>query len=141
MRDIRFRGKDANTWVYGDLTHHTIIGEDYVGISNKSDTDRNGCATRHMVKPETVGQFTGVNDPNGKEVWESDIIGYIDSETNITSVFGVVRWSEEGCFYINDNSSNGYSGGSPGANVGYMIPHHKSLIVIGNVYDNPELLK
>lgn len=129
MREILFRGKNIPTdnWVYGDLYTH---GATSIYINGE----------RLSVNPYTVGQYTGVVDPNGKQIFEGDIVGHTDSSTGKTSVFGVVRWSREGCFYINTDSIDNYNTENPGANLGYMMPSHRSLTIIGNIHDNSELL-
>ena len=112
----------------------------YKGVNGRTHyiSDDNGRSV--AVQPETVGQYTGVVDPNGKQIFEGDIVGHTDSSTGKTSVFGVVRWSREGCFYINTDSIYNYNTENSGANIGYMMPSHRSLTIIGNIHDNPELL-
>lgn len=132
MREIKFRGKDANTWFYGDLTHHTIIGEDYVGISNKSDTDRNGCATRHMVKPETVGQFyktTYCGNPTPVDLYEGDIVEGYQPYNEDNPHRGQIIWYNDRFSLLTTNN--------------YIEDLTVFTVTkkLGNIHDNPELLK
>lgn len=133
-REILFRGKrlDNGKWVYGGIR---IVQNRYYIIPEDSNP------FGFEVDPATVGQFTCSVDRNGKRVFECDIIGYIDTDTGETSVFGVVRWCSEGNFGINDHKWEGYNDDDSFCNVGYMLKHSRRLSIIGNIHDNPELLK
>lgn len=74
-----------------------------------------------------VMQFTGLLDKNGKEIYESDVIGGTSYKSN-APVKGVVEY-EAGCFGVVSNTW------------GYYLADLKNLEVIGNIYENPERLK
>ena len=128
MRTIEFRGKDiiSGKFVYGDLIH---------GVGSKHDkmfilptvVNLAGIENCHPldgveVDPETVGQFTGLLDKNGKEIFECDII-------------------EEGFVYFDNFYLGFFIKGD------FVEGEHKPLFdiplpkIIGNIFDNPELSK
>lgn len=123
MREILFRGKriDNGEWETGSLVYARMgTSEEQVGIADKMT------AYHTPVIPETVGQYTGLTDKNGRMVFEGDII-----HGNLGNF--VVRW--------NDNISGFVAGEKerthPCMNRGTM----KCYEIIGNIYDNPEFLK
>lgn len=126
-RTIKFRGKriDNGEWVYGDLLQPTEICDIYE-IANCESID----GTRDEVTPETIGQYTGLHDKNGKEIYEGDIVG-IDYLSYI--VTGVVTYSTKDAMYILTNTNSIADENEP-------LGDYKNLEVIGNTYDNPELL-
>jgi uncharacterized phage protein (TIGR01671 family) len=128
-REIKFRGKriDNGEWVYGDLLQPTEICDIYE-IANCESID----GTRYEVIPETIGQYTGLHDENGKEIYEGDIIA-IDYLTCI--VTGVIKYSTEYSMYILINTNSIADENEP---LGDYT--NKKLEVIGNVTDSPELL-
>lgn len=123
MRKILFRGrrkKGDKRWIEGDLTQGCA---GYVGIVNRC------CAgTSFEVVPETVGQYTGLTDKNGNKVFEHDIVKAYGSLDEI-SFIGVVKYFD-GSFCI--------------CNPDFWIHCHlmsHDVEVIGNIYDNPELMR
>jgi len=119
MRDIEFRGKNIATrkWKYGSLlkTKHISTGQDlYKIISYEPGNETD-------VIPETVGQFTGLTDKNGVKVFEGDIVLYKGMNC-------LVRW---------DTEKSGYFIGEEK----YWMMNDTTIEVIGNIHDNPELLK
>jgi uncharacterized phage protein (TIGR01671 family) len=118
MRKIKFRGKrvDNGEWVIG----HGITQKPVTQIIH----DKKGTLDFHVeVIPETVGQFTGLHDENGKEIFEADIV---------ETVYGAfaIEWNDDTCKI---QFSNGMD-----INDGEMYGMTKT--VIGNLFDNPELI-
>lgn len=104
MREILFRGKtlECGKWVYGDLNKHSEGLYPYI-------TDAQG--TKHYVRKETVGQFTGFRDENGVRIFEGDRVRCTDGEGKVTEKDtntgeGVVEWLNWGLWYIS-NIENG----------------------------------
>ena len=136
MREIIFRGKrpDNGEWVEGDLYHNFI----YNGESKKETRMGNiyfyGCKIHgtafNMVDPETVGQFTGLEDKNGKRIFEGDIIKNEYSQ-GIFRKFSVSYDGVIGCWIAT------YKNTSPH----FLYNLIGKIEIIGNIHDNPELLE
>lgn len=133
MREILFRGKrvDNGEWVYSsfimqDKEHKVLLAEVELFDGEKW----------RAVIPETVGQFTGLTDKNGKKIFEGDIIR---TSVYFGNEIGVIRRGEY------DVYSRYVFGGY------YCVDKTSALIdwtssswrceVIGTIYDNPELLE
>ena len=126
-RKIIFRAKrpDNNDWVYGDLLHPSCVSAGYE--IHPYIRDRHACA--HEVDKDTIGQFTGLYDKNGREIYEGDIVLH---KTYHGEKPCVVRF-ECGAFIV------GYHKGSSIKRTPMLI--NKSCVLIDNIHDNPELIK
>lgn len=135
MREILFRGKrvDNGEWVYG-LPYKAKYG----CISSFVNDDEE----RFLIFPETVGQYTGLTDKNGKKIFEGDIIKSITLDTN-TEQLAVVGFGK----FIDENNDDEYLGfyiefdGFRTTITQLEMEEAKERFeIIGNVHDNPELL-
>ena len=128
MREILFRGKrtDNGEWVYGSL--------DNASADNCRILQHNrehGQLWNVRVLTETVGQYTGLTDSNGKKIFEGDILQNWQHKAVVTAnVFNC------GCCH----SVYGFSLCDPDGEPTDDITLEHS-VVIGNIHDNPELLK
>ena len=123
MREILFRGKTIlGKWIEGDLLQYLGCGKVYIAQHYKG-------AGGQEVIPETVGQFTGLTDKNGKKIFEGDVVNF-----KTTAYFfkncRINYESQFARFCAIDNK-------------GYEYPMDKTFNneIIGNVFDNPELLR
>ena len=133
MREILFRGKrmDNGEWVYGNYGFNdTFTAENHYIFQNK--------AWEFFVDPATVGQYTGLTDKNGKKIFEGDILRITWSVTGRKPVHELhsVVYSKSGFFTKKDGVLKGQVSN-------YACSNCKGLTVeiIGNIHDNPELLK
>lgn len=135
MRPIKFKGKDImdDHWVYGDLETRPAYGLAIIHQYNEMGVyDR-----QYKVDKGTVGQFTGMFDEDGHEIYEGDIIKIVEEydDENVYTRIGVVCF-EEGMYELQDKNGKHF------AYLGWLM-HDDSiskLEVIGNIHDNPELL-
>ena len=133
MREILFRGKrvDIGEWIQGDLVQFLPHG--IVRIVTQEPPYKDA-----EVDSDTVGQFTGLTDKNGRKIFEGDIIHLEYSQV----FFGGEYFGEytaevsykEGCF-ITDGMNNGDEIETPLSGF-----DNDELEIIGNIHDNPELL-
>ena len=132
MRPIKFRAKNINgVWYYGSLVY-----SDEINAAIYFQTGRGLVKTMDWVyvKPETVGQFSGLYDCNGNKIYEGDIVKWEKD-----GLMYVVRF-RHGMFYASAKECNeGILGGFP---LHALTEHEdRKCEIVGNIFDNPELLK
>lgn len=142
MREIKFRGKKLGTgsWAYGFLAG---IEELRIGRTGRIVSYDGENIHDSLVYADSVGQYTGLKDTKGKEIYEGDLLKSAFSK----NVFGVITWNEKGYFCIIPLSvlKDEYSQDNDFATLGYMLEkkidgRSCEFTVIGNIHDNPDLI-
>lgn len=154
MREIEFRGKAVDgKWYYGSLLVDTYHEPNWEDLKNPKERKvfqisyRNSDFINHYqyitVDPETIGQYTGLKDKNGKKIYEGDIFEIEDEG------YFVVQWSGAGYFELQfygyyerclDGNAYETCWGLLDCEPIWNYDIEK-MSVIGNKYDNPELLE
>jgi phage uncharacterized protein TIGR01671 len=121
MRKIKFRGysNELRKWVFGNFVHHEI---GYFILEDK------GFENRVRVKAETIGQYTGLKDENGKEIYEGDIVEWDECMADYqyrTFKMPVEYWNGKFC-PISEQ---------------LCWEDKLDVKIIGNIYDNKDLLE
>lgn len=116
MRTIKFRAQDiaSNKWLFGDIRHHKNDVCIFEQGGNKGE----------QVKPETVGQFTGMLDKNSREIYEGDIVRHDENGKCYSIIY------EEPMFRF-----------APNDDCFAFLNHPELLEVVGNIHDNKSLIE
>ena len=148
VREILFRGKtDNGEWVegfYGQFHNRPTLNEPnkhqiFVLFTKKEEKQNKGHFLSaiggiwHTCDPETVGQYTGLTDKNGKKIFEGDIL-------RTGTRMGYMLF-EEGCFRFRWKNFDKYRPDFFKTCIITEYGSFRELEVIGNIHDNPELLK
>ena len=122
MREILFRGKRVDN---GEWVEDIYLDQNHLGVFCYDAECQDYDITVYIVLPETVGQYTGLTDKSGTKIFEGDILRDDDNEEN-----GFVEFiNGEFCVVFGNVETHGI----------YDIAC--CCYVIGNIHDNPELLK
>ena len=132
MREIKFRAWDEKEkcWVSGFAIHQSGMFSDWAGCKkiNGQCVAEADWKYQHEIPHIKIMQYTGLKDRHGQEIYEGDILR--DDEMGLN----VVRW-EDGSFWL----EMFYEGGQ--SLMEHLSDYNEVCEVIGNIYDNPELLK
>ena len=142
MREILFHGKrvDNGEWVEGDLLQIKYYNKPIIECKIMPQTP---VSSAYPVLPETVGQFTGLTDKNGKKIFEGDIVKCTDTindfEFNAVVEFGnpngEYNWGYQLKFISGEESNFDILCWVDMKETGAYIE------IIGNIHDNPELME
>ncbi len=136
MREILFKAKRKNWrelpkeewWVEGYVSPCIIVGKWYI-----CRIEENLSTTQIEIDPETLCQYTGLTNKNGKKIWENDILcGHLDEEYPENITYEKVFWDVSG-FCTKEECS---------VDIEPLDEWDEQYFeVCGNVFDNPELLE
>lgn len=135
MREILFRGKrlDGCSWIEGYYVEQYKAQMIYI-----PNVEVYGDEYYHII-PETISEFCGLTDKNGKKIFEGDIIACKNYDEELV-VEGVVKYGKFNCSCC-DGVYGWYIDGGDIRRLDDWMVDDSNAEVIGNIYDNPELIK
>ena len=151
MREILFRGKCLynGKWVKGFIAasreNMYPNGFEMITVDGINYDELDGCIphfTSYAVDPSTIGQYTGLTDKNGEKIFEGDIVKC--TATNVDCAFtAVVLFGNSNCGYNWGFQLVRISGANANTDILLWVDREETgafIEVIGNIYDNPELI-
>ena len=131
MREILFRGKrvDNGDWVEGSYINSVVKNGVFGYIAG------NNVINPKKIYKKTLGQYTGLTDKNGTKIFDGDIVKYHkETYTSMKDTIGIVE-------YYNGSYGISYENNQHFLEFSSMSMYVRWYEVIGNIYDNPELLE
>ena len=136
MREILFRAKsnygNVGEWEYGLVAQPHVTEDGIVTSYYFTKICENGLTSQRTVSANTIGQYTGLNDKNGNKIFEGDIVNVNTNKDTLCHGYKgrnlVIRFDEYHRFVASGRLE-------------YPLCNHYEWEVIGNIHDNPELLK
>ncbi len=138
MREILFKAKrkDNGEWVKGyyradpDLDTHYICGWNYYASENGLERE----PFEEEINPDALCQYTGLTDKNGKRIWENDICDRKEKYPEIVTY-------NKGDWQLDYSYVFGKEMHTDACNLGFYVCERDCVEVIGNIFDNPDLLE
>lgn len=136
-REILFRGKtDNEKWVYGFFNGQSILEyRNDRGIITKADKNTHAIMRPYPIDIETLGQYTGLTDKNGKRIFEGDIVKFTDDDGDYSN-YEVYFDNNLMAFMTKELLCGGGI-----CDMSKWEKWREMYEVIGNIHDNPELLE
>lgn len=135
-REILSKAKrtDTGEWVEGYFVMlFTNTGKKYYIYTGVIDTTGlYPVECRYEVSPETICRYTGLEDMNGKKIWENDICIIVSSDIDEEDGYFVIHWDDDATRFVLDGD---------GFTVDFDNFYGYECEIVGNIFDNPELME